>query len=66
MTKDEEMLWQQLMQQGYILQIAVTDSRKILDKMPGSLREDGINLLYKWLTDCRAKLLALAAEESEP
>lgn len=44
----------------------MTESRKILDKLPGSLREDGINLLYKWLTESRAKLLALAAEESEP
>lgn len=63
---EEEKLWQQLLQQGYSIQTAVTESRKILDKLPGSLREDGINLLYKWLTDSRAKLLALAAEESEP
>lgn len=63
---EDEKLWQQLMQQGNILQTAVTDSVKILDKMPGSMREDGINLLYKWLTTCRAKLLSLAAEESEP
>lgn len=63
---EEEKLWKQLMQQGYSIQTAVTESRKILDKLPGSLREDGINLLYKWLTESRAKLLALAAEESEP
>ena len=63
---EEEKLWQQLLQQGYIIQTDVTESRKILDKLPGSLREDGINLLYKWLTESRAKLLALAAEESEP
>lgn len=63
---EEEKLWKQMMQQGYIIQTAVTESRKILDKLPGSLREDGINLLYKWLTESRAKLLALAAEESEP
>ena len=61
-----EKLWQQLLQQGNSIQTAVTESRKILDKLPGSLREDGINLLYKWLTESRAKLLALAAEESEP
>lgn len=63
---EEEKLWQQLLQQGYSIQTAVTESRKILDKLPSSLREDGINLLYKWLTESRAKLLALAAEESEP
>lgn len=63
---EEEKLWQQLLQQGYSIQTAVTESRKILDKLPGNLREDGINLLYKWLTESRAKLLALAAEESEP
>ena len=62
---EEEKLWQQLLQQGYSIQTAVTESRKILDKLPGSLREDGINLLYKWLTESRAKLLALAAEEME-
>lgn len=63
---EEEKLWRQLLQQGNSIQTAVTESRKILDKLPGSLREDGINLLYKWLTESRAKLLALAAEESEP
>ena len=63
---EEEKLWQQLLQQGNSIQTAVTESRKILDKLSGSLREDGINLLYKWLTESRAKLLALAAEESEP
>ena len=63
---EEEKLWQQLLQQGNSIQTAVTERRKILDKLPGSLREDGINLLYKWLTESRAKLLALAAEESEP
>ena len=49
-----------------IVLVVNEESRKILDKLPGSLREDGINLLYKWLTESRAKLLALAAEESEP
>lgn len=39
---EEEKLWQQLLQQGYSIQTAVTESRKILDKLPGSLREDGI------------------------
>ena len=63
---EEEKLWRQLLQQGNSIQTAVTGSQKILDKLPGSLREDGINLLYKWLTESRAKLLALAAEESEP
>lgn len=66
MTEAEFELWKQLMEQSMTIQTAVTDSRKILDKLPGGLREDGINLLYERLTTCRAKLLGLAAEESEP
>lgn len=35
----------------------------VLDKLPGELRMDGINLLYCRLTRCRAQLLGLVGEE---